>query len=154
VLGIPECTINLGNLGSVPNRAWWWLKGVETGSPEVVFYILCNKLLRFDWYFYTLYILTFHYHQFLSTLLTFKNWVHWTGMRPYGWQIGFPHISQIMSLNKIDCICVLWNETLFQSLNVFYASKSSSDFIKSKVPTYIKCLETKHFPENFISKIT
>jgi hypothetical protein len=43
--------MNLGKLGSAPRRAWWWLKGVETCSPEIVFYILCNKLLRFDWYF-------------------------------------------------------------------------------------------------------
>jgi hypothetical protein len=50
-LGIPECTMNFVNLGSVPWRAWWWLKGVETCSPEVTFYILYNKLLCFDRYF-------------------------------------------------------------------------------------------------------
>jgi hypothetical protein len=44
----------LGNLGSVPKRAWRWLKAVETWSHEVVFYILHNKLLCFDWYLYTL----------------------------------------------------------------------------------------------------
>jgi hypothetical protein len=38
----------------------WWLKAVETGSHEVIFYILCNKLLCFGWHFYTLYVLDKH----------------------------------------------------------------------------------------------
>jgi len=46
-------------------------------------------------------LVTFLYHPFLSTLLTFQNLVKWTGMRPYAWQVSFPHISQILSLNKI-----------------------------------------------------
>lgn len=97
---------------------------------------------------------TFHYHPFSSTLSTFHNLVQWTGMRPQGWQVSFPCISQILSLNKTDCFCSLWNETLFHSLNVFHASQNWSSFIKSKLPTYIKCLKIKHFPENFTSKIT
>jgi hypothetical protein len=79
-------------------------------------------------------LLTFHYHPFLSMLLTFHSLVQWTGMIPHGWQVSFPHISQILSLKKTDCFCALWNETLFQSPNVFYASKTDHILLEVNCP--------------------
>jgi hypothetical protein len=51
-------------------------------------------------------LLTFHYHPLSPTILTFCNLVQWTGMRPHCWQVSFPNIGQIQSLNKIDCFCM------------------------------------------------
>jgi hypothetical protein len=80
-------------------------------------------------------IFTIHVHVFSAAVLMFHKWVQRITRRQCGWQVWLPHSSAIMqitvssvkpclSLNGVDCICFLWNETLFPSSYVFYASEN------------------------------
>lgn len=81
---------------------------------------------------------------FNSIVLAFLDQFQWTGLSSHGWQIGFLHFPAIVlitlssvsichSLSEVDCFGVLWNETLLQSFNIFYASKYCLLFIENEI---------------------
>jgi hypothetical protein len=66
-------------------------------------------------------------------------------MRQCGWQVSFRQASPVLqitlssvklyfSLSEGDCFYALWNETLIQSLSVFYASIKC--LIENKLPCF------------------
>jgi hypothetical protein len=82
-------------------------------------------------------------------------------MRPHSWQVSFSHspaIAQItlssvelcLSLSEVVCSRALWNKTLLQSFNVFYASTNCLHFIKNKFSCFFIFFEVTLYFHDFL----
>lgn len=71
--------------------------------------------------------------QFNTTLWIFCDWFQQTGMRRGGCRVGFPTPTTVQITLRLVKLCLhaLWHETVFQTFNVFYASKMCLSFIKN-----------------------
>jgi len=82
-----------------------------------------------------------------AIILIFLDWFHWIRKRLCGWWADFTlstavvHITVTsvkvcLLLNEVNCFCVVWNDTVPQSFNVFCDSKRFLCFISLKINIY------------------
>jgi hypothetical protein len=81
---------------------------------------------------------------FNATVSTFCDWFWRIRRRTQGWRVASPTFlllrrsltaqSSCLSLSEVHCFCALWNETLLQSFDIFYASRKYLYFVKSGHP--------------------
>jgi hypothetical protein len=107
------------------------LHGVTTKQNPSSLWKLCSRVSMF---------VISHFNIIVRILVTSSGKMEF---RPHGWQITLhsPAITEItlssaklcLSLSAFVCFSVLWNETLLQWCNVFYASKKCLYFTQNKL---------------------